>query len=42
LNLIWRPTQPASGSGRFLEINLTTETIEFDVIPGVIPNRGLL
>ena len=42
LNLIWRPTQPASGSGRFLEINLTTETIEFDVIPGDIPNRGLL
>ena len=42
LNLIWRPTQPASGSDRFLEINLTTETIEFDVIPGDIPNRGLL
>jgi len=42
LNLIWRPTQPASGSDRFLEINLTTETIEFDVIPGNIPNRGLL
>ena len=42
MNLIWRPTQPASGSDRFLEINLTTETIEFDVIPGDIPNRGLL
>ncbi len=42
LNLIWRPTQPASGSDRFLEINVTTETIEFDVIPGDIPNRGLL
>lgn len=42
LNLIWRPTQPATGSDRFLEINLTTETIEFDAIPGDIPNRGLL
>ena len=42
LNLIWRPTQPASGSDRFLEINLTDETMEFDVIPGDIPNRGLL
>ena len=42
LNLIWRPTRPASGSDRFLEINLTTETIEFDVIPGDIPNRGPL
>jgi hypothetical protein len=42
LNVIWRPTQPATGSDRFLEINLTSETIEFDAIPGDIPNRGLL
>ena len=42
LNIIWRPTQPASGSDRFLEINVTSETLEFDVIPGDIPNRGLL
>lgn len=42
LNLIWRPAQPASGSDRFLEINVTAEILEFDVIPGDIPNRGLL
>ncbi len=42
LNIIWRPTQPASGSDRFLEINVTAETIDFEVIPGDIPNRGLL
>jgi hypothetical protein len=41
-NTIWRPTQPATGSDRFLEINVTAENLEFDVIPGTIPNRGLL
>lgn len=42
LNIIWRPQQPIAGSDRFLEINITDEALEFDVIPGVIPNRGLL
>jgi hypothetical protein len=42
LNIIWRPSQPALGSDHFLEINLTSETLEFDIIPGTIPNRGLL
>ncbi|HVA60909.1 MAG TPA: heme-binding protein [Mycobacteriales bacterium] len=42
LNIIWRPQQPTTGSDRFLEINVTEEALEFDVIPGVIPNRGLL
>ncbi len=45
-NAIWRPdnpgSQPVGGqTKRFLELNLTNETIEFDVIPGVVPNRGL-
>lgn len=42
LNLIWRPQQPDSGSDHFLEINRTEDSIEFDGIPGGIPNRGLL
>src|SRR5205823_6541950 len=42
LNVIWRPSQPALGSDRFLEINMTAENLEFDLIPGTIPNRGLL
>ncbi len=41
-NTIWRPNQPGLGSDRFLELNVTAETIEFDLIPGTIPNRGLL
>jgi hypothetical protein len=41
-NTIWRPNQPATGSDRFLELNVTDETLEFDLIPGTIPNRGLL
>ena len=44
-NQIWRPdnTQPPENSAirRFLELNLTHETFEFDVIPGVVPNRGV-
>ena len=44
-NAIWRPdnTQPPENSQirRFLELNLTSETLEFDVIPGVVPNRGV-
>ncbi len=45
-NAIWRPDNPGSppvGSEtkRFLELNLTSETLDFHVIPGVVPNRGL-
>ena len=43
-NTIWRPHFPKDdppGQDRFLELNLTDETLEFDVIPGAIPNRGL-
>lgn len=52
-NQIWRPFRdpkkvPASGPNpppnqdRFLELNLTDETIKFEIISGRIPNRGLL
>lgn len=42
-NAIWRPNQLATGQDRFLEFNLTQETLEFSQpIPGGIPNRGLL
>ncbi|MGO8862088.1 MAG: heme-binding protein [Acidimicrobiales bacterium] len=41
-NAIWRPNALASGQDRFLELNLTHEILEFDPIPGSIPNRGLL
>ncbi len=42
-NVIWRPFQggPAD-QDRFLELNLTEETLQFEEIPGAIPNRGLL
>ena len=40
-NVIWRPDSLA-GQDRFLELNLTNETITFEEIPGAIPNRGLL
>jgi hypothetical protein len=40
-NTIWRP-HFAEGHNRFLELNLTSETLEFTTIPGEIPNRGLL
>ena len=44
-NSIWRPdnTQPPENSSirRFLELNLTKETLDFRVIPGVVPNRGV-
>jgi len=39
-NTIWRPFHGASD--HFLELNLTTETLEFTPINGPIPNRGLL
>jgi hypothetical protein len=41
-NTIWRPHQLSSGQDRFLELNVTDETLEFAEIPGQIPNRGLL
>ena len=42
-NTIWRPHALAgSGQDRFLELNLTTETLVFKRIKGNIPNRGLL
>jgi len=45
-NQIWRPFHSISpdppGQDHFLELNLTTENLEFDRIPGTIPNRGFL
>ena len=40
-NVIWRPNH-TTGQDRFLELNVTSETLEFTPIPGTIPNRGLL
>jgi hypothetical protein len=39
-NTIWRPHHPSS-QDRFLELNLTNETLVFTKINGPIPNRGL-
>ena len=39
-NAIWLPAR--GGSGHVLELNLTVDDIKFDLIPGPIPNRGLL
>jgi hypothetical protein len=43
-NAIWRPdnNQPPADSAikRFLELNLTTDSFDFQVIPGAVPNRG--
>jgi hypothetical protein len=39
-NQIWRPFH--GSQDRFLELNETMETLEFDEIPGDIPNRGFL
>jgi len=41
-NTIWRPHNPSNPQDRFLELNLTTETLVFTEINGPIPNRGLL
>ena len=41
-NTIWRPNFPSPPSDRFLELNLTKETITFSRINGAIPNRGFL
>ena len=40
-NTIWRPHFPSASQDRFLELNLTSETLVFEEIPGAIPNRGL-
>lgn len=39
-NQIWRPFHGTQD--RFLELNETNETLQFNEIPGDIPNRGLL
>jgi hypothetical protein len=43
-NAIWRPdnNQPPENSAihRFLELNLTNDGFDFQVIPGAVPNRG--
>ena len=40
-NMIWRPDH-TPGQDRFLELNVTSEQLEFSPISGPIPNRGLL
>jgi hypothetical protein len=40
-NMIWRPNH-TPGQDRFLELNLTKESLKFETISGAIPNRGLL
>ncbi|MFL5860885.1 MAG: heme-binding protein [Solirubrobacteraceae bacterium] len=40
-NAIWRPHHPANPQDRFLELNLTDETLVATPINGPIPNRGL-
>jgi hypothetical protein len=48
-NAIWRPdnpqsrplTNPPNPTKRLLELNLTDDSFDFHVIPGVVPNRGL-
>ena len=41
-NVIWRPFHEPATQDRFLELNVTSEQLEFDPISGAIPNRGLL
>ena len=42
-NQIWRPFQGGPpNQDRFLELNQTLEILQFEEIPGDIPNRGLL
>lgn len=40
-NVIWRPNDTPH-QPRFLELNLTNESLKFQTISGKIPNRGLL
>jgi len=39
-NVIWRPNHTPSTQDRFLELNVTSDQIEFTSVPGSIPNRG--
>jgi hypothetical protein len=43
-NVMWRPDNSKNPKfdeiHRFLELNLTNDSFEFHVIPGVVPNRG--
>jgi hypothetical protein len=43
-NAIWRPDNDQapenSAIHRFLELNLTNDSFNFQIIPGVVPNRG--
>jgi hypothetical protein len=43
-NVMWRPDNSKNPSfdeiHRFLELNLTNDSFDFRVIPGVVPNRG--
>jgi hypothetical protein len=43
-NAIWRPFHPIppEENHHFLELNLTRETLSFEIIPGPVPNRGVL
>jgi hypothetical protein len=42
-NQIWRPFHDPSGKqDHFLQLNFTIEQLEFDRVPGAIPNRGFL
>ncbi len=41
-NVIWRPHHPDAAQDRFLELNVTSEQLQFEPISGAIPNRGLL
>ena len=41
-NVIWRPFHEPATQDRFLELNVTSEQLEFDPVSGAIPNRGLL
>src|ERR1700690_2401089 len=43
-NMIWRPNFGGASGPKdfFLELNLTSETLEFSAVNGPIPNRGLL
>lgn len=46
-SVMWRPDNataegnPPAVVKRFLQLNLTSETLDFHVIPGAVPNRGL-
>src|SRR4029077_3667946 len=42
MKVIWRPNHTPADQDRFLELNLTSDQIEFTEINGPIPNRGLL